>query len=461
MNMKTAYVFLGPPLSGKSTKSLELKIPRFSVRHWFEPMRKLGRLPPIGTFLPDEEVYRAVKLFLKQNQSASEIVFDGFPGSKKQFIWLHNELKDKYTIKIVYCHVSKKEAMVRVTKRKVCLCCDGGADPVNPSIDQYCPNCGSPVTVRSDDTLEAFEKRWNAYFVREREISAVSFNLAEQILKIESNNKRMDLHMHSTFSDGIYTPDELVLLCKKVGLEVISLTDHDSIEGVLFAEEASIRNGINFIYGVEISALFEGEIIHVLGYSISKESKPLQSVISYNQNARRMYDDNVLTCLVEQDLINEDCKKKYQYYTYNKKQGGWKLLNYLIENDICSDGFEYFNLIHSLNIEGILYAEVSTVVNAIKKSGICIVAHLGTYGWDQDIMCKKMQKLYELNVDGFECYHPLNKKSDRLLIKEFCNQYDLIVTGGSDFHGNLADRMLGYPVCDYGILKDTKFEEIE
>ena len=451
--MKIAYVFLGPPLSGKSTKSIELGIPRFSVRHWFEPYRSSGVLPPIGTFLPDEIVIQAVKLFIQQNYNAPQIVFDGFPGNNTQFAWLKNELKGIYNIQIVYCSVFKDEALLRMKKRVVCIKCDGGADPVKSSIGGVCPSCGNLVHRRDDDSVEAFEYRWKSYFLREREMAVENTDFANEILRIEEHGMRMDLHIHSTFSDGIYTPHELILLSKECGLDLISLTDHDSLDGVKIAKTEANKHDILFIPGIEISALFEGQLIHFLGYNISCGNKALQKIIKYNQKARTAFDEKVLEILVDLKKISYECKLNYGEYKYDRIKGGWKLLNYLIDRQVCKNGFEYFELLKTLKVGEVSYVDATIAINAIKETGICIVAHPGTYAWEEAIMREKMNTLFELGVDGFECYHPLNKKSDRLLIKEFCNQYDMICTGGSDYHGNLPDRTLGEPRCYSSILK--------
>lgn len=460
MIMKKAYLFLGSPLSGKSTKSISLNIPRFSVRHWFEPKRTKGDLPPVGTFLPDNIVFEAAEEFIAQNKESDEIAFDGFPGNAKQFLWLQKLLSGKYIIEIQYCSINKKEAYLRMQRRFVCSTCDGGADPVIPVRGSYCPVCGSKVTKRVDDNNSDFETRWNTYFVREQSIAKAVPAYRDKILEIEITDMRMDLHMHSTVSDGIYTPKELVSLCRNKGIDIFSLTDHDSIDGMESAEQEARENGLDFIPGIELSAIFEGELIHILGYGISKESKKLQSIIQHNKNARIQFDLDVLSCLCNKKIISCDCKDTYHKYEYDKKQGGWKLLNFLIENNICRDGFDYFKILHNINMEFISYTEASKVIEAIQETGICIVAHPGTYGWDEETLHKKLEVLYKMKVDGFECYHPLNKISDRLIIKEFCHQFDMICTGGSDYHGNLSNRSLGYPPFYYHSVKNTKFETL-
>lgn len=77
--MKALTILCGPPCSGKSTLALGMDAPRFSVRHWFEPMRGRISLPPVGTLLDDERVFAAVRTFLRAHETAAHIVFDGFP----------------------------------------------------------------------------------------------------------------------------------------------------------------------------------------------------------------------------------------------------------------------------------------------------------------------------------------------------------------------------------------------
>ena len=100
--MKELLMYLGPPCSGKSSAAILAGVPRFSVRHWFEPKRNLMNLPKLGTFLDNETVFAAVREFMEKNDEAPVVIFDGFPADKSQFEWVLQEYEHTRKIVIKY-----------------------------------------------------------------------------------------------------------------------------------------------------------------------------------------------------------------------------------------------------------------------------------------------------------------------------------------------------------------------
>lgn len=442
--MGKVLFYLGPPLSGKSTRSIAVGIPRFSVRHWFEVRRTRMDLPPVGTFLPDETVAEAVETFLREHDEAEAIAFDGYPASERQLQWIWERIGDARTFEIRYCRVSERQAYERMKKRRVCPVCDGGADPV--AVDgSFCPVCGAKLEKRADDSDDAFAVRWKSYFEREYEMCRGKDCLRREIMWLPRSGLRADLHLHSTVSDGTESPRELIRHAFAVGMKVCSLTDHDNVAGIpaAMAEAKTLKMG--FFQGVELSALLDGQLIHILGYGISPQDPWLQQAIAYNQEARRIFDYWVLDKLAGQGQLERKRRQDYPTYTYDGRRGGWKLLNFLEDCGLCEDGFAYFQLLEKLEAPEISYLPAADAIAAIRHTGTAVLAHPGTYHWEEAKLKEKLEKLYQIGIGGVECYHPLNGETAAFYGREFCMGRNLLITGGSDYHGNLPDRSLGIP----------------
>ena len=97
---------------------------------------------------------------------------------------------------------------------------------------------------------------------------------------------KADLHNHSYFSDGVLSPKELVRIASKAGCDLFSLTDHDSINGIVEAQLEAVKLGLNFVNGVEISAFWRNSAIHIVGLGIEIENDMLQVGLEFNQNLR-------------------------------------------------------------------------------------------------------------------------------------------------------------------------------
>lgn len=441
--MNKAIICLGPPLSGKSTEAIKLGIPRFSVRHFFEKRRKELSLPPVGTFLSDEIVINEVDRFIRNNEVANELVFDGFPGNSVQAEWLINRLDNEYEVDLRYFDIDKKTAKLRMNNRKVCYTCDGGADPVEG--DVFCPRCGSLLKKREDDNPEAFERRWAHYWCREREMVQSGFQMLKNAILTPHGSRRMDLHIHTTLSDGTEAPEEIVQKVKNEGIQLFAVTDHDSICGIEKCKQLAKENNLEYVKAVEINAVFRGKVVHLLGYGISENDKALKDVLQKNNEARKVYDEKVLKILEERGILSYRNVKDFEDYVYDAQRGGWKLLNYLIDIGICKDGYEYFNLLARIQAETIDYQSAASVIDAIRKTGKCVLAHPGTYKWGTHLT-EILDVFRNMGIDGIEVFHPLHTENVMIELYEYCGLHSLIRTGGSDYHGkNLPDRILGKP----------------
>ncbi len=241
---------------------------------------------------------------------------------------------------------------------------------------------------------------------------------------------KADLHMHSVYSDGKNTVEELVLRAKEKGLTHIALTDHDSVSGVNEFIELCKKNGIIGIRGLELSTYFNNESIHILGYF---ENEIPQSIIDYSKeqfiarhNRAKRYCENL------EKIYN--VKMDYNKIKNIKGMITRANLSYLMleDNDVTEDDTRKY-----LDKDSPAYIEAAklTTEEGIKMikdgGGIAIIAH--------PTLLKKtnLEDIINLGLDGIEGYYPLNKENQHLEYIKLAEKYNLMVTAGSDYHGKI------------------------
>ena len=265
-----------------------------------------------------------------------------------------------------------------------------------------------------------------------------------------SNNKneriRVDLHLHTTASDGTWHPERLVEELVKSDIRIFSVTDHDTVESIkrvaALAEEAKLH----FIPGVEMNCSFEGFNYHILGYGIDCNSSGLQKIMKDNILLLEDKDRECVSYLQGRGL--SVCSEEFETYEEDKTKGGWKALNYLQDKGLCSGHKDFFNLFEEDGnpFETLKYPHPMIVIDLIKDAGgVCVLAHPGARFYNKDVGYV-INKMLEFGIDGIECYHPENNNRVEQLCVDFCKAKDLIITGGSDCHGDfISHRSLCSP----------------
>lgn len=155
--------------------------------------------------------------------------------------------------------------------------------------------------------------------------------------------RKVDLHIHSTASDGTWTPQELVNAAQAAGLGLIAVTDHDSTANVAETMRIAAANGIKCLPGVEVCSTKDGISFHILGYGIDTANKPLQELLAHNTYLLEKKDDDSVQLLIKQGWPLDF--KEFQNYTYDRRRGGWKSLAYLIDKGLCSGVNDFFKRI--------------------------------------------------------------------------------------------------------------------
>jgi predicted metal-dependent phosphoesterase TrpH len=272
----------------------------------------------------------------------------------------------------------------------------------------------------------------------------------------------LDLHLHTQASDGTMTPEELVAAAVAKGLTGIAVTDHDATDSLDRAAKAAAAHGLLFIPGVEISASYTRHTaFHILGYGIDPENRELQAVLEQNLAAwEKNEEDSVLA--LEKLGIKID-NERYEYWKNHPERGGWPLLNLMIEMGLVADTREYFTKYFGLGRPAYVITEFVTIpqaVAAIKAAGgVPVLAHPGLYRADDGENGEKLAlqpdffpELLFFGIEGVEAFANYHTSEETAYFLEACRRHNLLVTGGSDYHGDFVGRTLGKPQLDEAYL---------
>jgi predicted metal-dependent phosphoesterase TrpH len=266
---------------------------------------------------------------------------------------------------------------------------------------------------------------------------------------------RVDLHVHSTTSDGELGPSEVVRLAKQRDLACIALTDHDATSGVLEAQAAGQALGVEVIAGVEINSEGEHGDAHILGYFIDVHYAPLQEQLLAIRDARVGRARGMLKKLAELDMplewedvmafAGDAVSIARPHIARAMMQAGYvSSVQEAFDRYISNDGPAYVN---RLRLE---MHEAIDLIHAAR--GVAVLAHAGESG-----LVHLVPPLAEVGLDGVEVYYPDHTPEQQAELLALAAQYNLVVTGGSDFH-TLDDQAhaLGMMNVSYTVVEALK-----
>lgn len=277
------------------------------------------------------------------------------------------------------------------------------------------------------------------------------------------DHRIIDLHVHSTESDGTLTPEDLVAEAKKVGLAAFALTDHDTCQGVGKAMPLAASAGIELIPGIELSTDYHGKEVHIVGLYIDIENEQLLKKTTEYRKCRSERNALMVEALQKEGLSitmeelvaeNPDCvitRANIARFLYEHGQ---------IKS--VREAFDRYIGDHCKCYVGRLKVASTDAVRLIKEAGgTAILAHPLLYGLSNTNLQKMIDALKPVGLDGLEAIYSTYTTGEEQQMKRLARENGLLISGGSDFHGsNKPDIALGrgrgHLYIPYSVLETIK-----
>ena len=252
--------------------------------------------------------------------------------------------------------------------------------------------------------------------------------------------REVDLHIHSSESDGMSTPEEIVRMAKACGLCAIAITDHDTAAGVPAAAAEGARLGVEVVPGIEISTTFRGPV-HILGYYIDPQSPEIAPVLDWV-----IRDRDERNRLMAEHMAADGLPVDYaaMQRRFGSAIGRPHFAAILVELGLARDikdafdryvekGRKYYEPRHFLSLE--------RTISVIRRSGgVPVLAHPFQYRLDEAGLRELIEYAMDCGLEGMECRYSGYTEEQSAQLLALAEEYGLLPTGGSDYHGSVKPR---------------------
>ena len=247
---------------------------------------------------------------------------------------------------------------------------------------------------------------------------------------------RSDFHIHSYFSDGIYSPEKLVDMVIEAGLEAVAITDHDNVLSYNIAKKYIDENNINLnlVRGIEVNTMYKNTEIHILGYFPDPENGDFKELLKFQQNARIKQTKEILHLLSKKEKIDVKFEDIVKQVAPGGSIGRPHIAKAIANAGGTKSVMEAYD--KYINDKSNVYVQRKTVSphDAVEiiydAGGVPVIAHPYNIENAQDLI----KKLMQYGLRGIEAYHRRHTPAMVEYFSSMAEELGLIVTGGSDFH---------------------------
>jgi predicted metal-dependent phosphoesterase TrpH len=249
----------------------------------------------------------------------------------------------------------------------------------------------------------------------------------------------IDLHIHSSYSDGAYSPYELIMLAKQLDVGVLAIADHDSVAGVSAGIAAGHIVGIEVIPATELSVQFENfKDVHLLGYGINYGDDLFLQHLSGFRNRRERRNEEILQqvnkLLLTEERSEISCDEVCAYA--NGSIGRPHIARVLLDRRYVTnveDAFRRYLIPCDVPKS---YWPMDEAINEIHRiGGVAVLAHPTSISKDPEELRQIILKLEDIGLDGLEAFNNMGWPQEMEFLRRLATELDLLVTAGSDFHG--------------------------
>jgi 3',5'-nucleoside bisphosphate phosphatase len=252
----------------------------------------------------------------------------------------------------------------------------------------------------------------------------------------------IDLHVHSVFSDGTFTPRQMVELAVERGLTTVALTDHDTVNGLDEAFSAGEELGVEIVPGIEFSTIYEGNGVHVLCYFMDPENPDLAAELQRLREDRYTRGERMVAKLQElgypisfervREIAEGGNIVRPHVAQALVEAGVVPTLKEAFSDELIGSGGRAYvekHALHPLDALALIHA----------AGGACILAHPGTFRETKPVPATLIDELAEAGLDGIEVSHPEHTPEVEAEYLQIAHRLGLIWTGSSDCHGDRYD----------------------
>jgi predicted metal-dependent phosphoesterase TrpH len=248
---------------------------------------------------------------------------------------------------------------------------------------------------------------------------------------------RIDLHLHTTYSDGSLRPTEVLALAQNAGVTALAITDHDIVDGLPEAIDAGTRLGIEVLPGVEISSFDGKSELHILGYCLNWHDETLLKRLASLRASRHLRNPFIIERL--QALGLELTYDEVRTLAGTESVGRPHIARLLMEKGYVTSAKDAFDRYLAEGRPGYVARELPTPAEAIAwirdAQGVAVLAHPTWVKESNDALPAFVRTLKNNGLGGIEVHYSTHTKQQTTRFLELSKQFDLLVTGGSDFHG--------------------------
>ncbi|MBO4533681.1 MAG: PHP domain-containing protein [Treponema sp.] len=274
----------------------------------------------------------------------------------------------------------------------------------------------------------------------------------------------IDLHVHTTASDGQYTPSQIIEKASTKNIGVIAITDHDTVAGIEEGKQAAKKLGITFVPGTELNISFPTGEFHLLGLGFKQISPSLTTLLETLVKNRELRNVQIIEKMREGgvDITLEEMQADFPDTVLGRPHFAAELVKKKVVKT-RQQAFDRFLAKGRPWYVQRVGSNLDEAIVAIKESGgVPVIAHPMSLYLSWGKLPDALQDFYERGVMGLEAFHPGARVTECLRLEELAQKIGYFVTAGSDFHGEKirADRKLGY-TCGGRKIEDELWEKIK
>lgn len=259
------------------------------------------------------------------------------------------------------------------------------------------------------------------------------------LLKKGEKMKKYDLHIHSKFSDGDYTPEEIVDRLKECEIDIFSITDHDNIESIRAMERIDTK-GLKYIPGIEVSCERDGYKMHILGYNVDGKNQELIEMCHNMKLRKNIRNLEIIQQLKDRYGIIISKEETEKLITGKSFVGQTTIARLLVQKGIISNvKYAFDNYFKYMDLKTPATTDLNKAVQIIHNAGgYAVLAHPISIERDYNVSIEDVFEMFrKANIDGIEIFNSKHTLSNIKRYLSLAKSEGLLISGGSDFHGEI------------------------